>query len=51
LAANARHTAFLKAAQDFVGQHRFPDSETIAKEDIINDFAENKLAMCDVKRA
>ncbi|MBR3664303.1 MAG: hypothetical protein IKN64_06575 [Desulfovibrio sp.] len=47
-AADARHDAYLKAARAFVLEHKLPDGETIDKETIIDDFAENKLAICDV---
>ncbi|MBO4368505.1 MAG: hypothetical protein J5803_00155, partial [Desulfovibrio sp.] len=47
-AADARQEAFLKAAQDFVVDHKLPDGETIEKEDILEDFANNDLAICDV---
>ncbi len=46
--ADARHDAYLKAAQAFVAQHRLPDGETIDKNDIDGSFADNKMAICDV---
>lgn len=46
--ADARHEAYLKTAQAFVEQHRLPDGETIASEEIDGDFAGNKMAICDV---
>ena len=49
--ASARHGAYMKAARDFVENHRFPDGETISDEDLslgLGDFSENKLAICDV---
>ena len=37
--ADARHDAYLKAAQAFVAQHRLPDGETIDKNDIDGSFS------------
>ena len=45
---DARREAYLKAARAFVEEHKFPDGNTIEKEDIMEDFANNRLAICDV---
>ena len=48
--ADARHDAYLKAAQAFVAQHRLPDGETIDKNDIDGSFSGNKMVICDIGR-
>ncbi|MBQ7262138.1 MAG: DUF1311 domain-containing protein [Synergistaceae bacterium] len=46
---DARREAYLKAARAFVEEHKFPDGEAIEPEDLgMEDFSENKLAICDV---
>ena len=47
-AADARREAYLAAARAFVEDHRLPGGEAVRDEDITGDFAENKLAVCDV---
>ena len=47
-ATDARHEAYMKAARTFVENHIMPDGEKIADEDIVADFKESKLAICDV---
>ena len=46
---DARREAYLKAARAFVKEHKLPDGEAISPEDLVmEDFSENKLAICDV---
>ena len=46
--ADARHVAFLKAAQNFVDHKKFPDNEVIDNESINDVFGLNKIAIADV---
>ncbi len=46
--ANARNDAFLKAVQDFIEHHKFPDGEIIDKENLEPDFGLNKIAITDI---
>jgi uncharacterized protein YecT (DUF1311 family) len=47
-AADARHAAYMKAAQTFVEKHELPNGWKIDNEDITEDFAGNHLAIFDV---
>ncbi len=47
---NARHVAFLKAAQDFIEHHKYPDGKVIDEENINSDFGLNQIAIIDVNR-
>ncbi|MCR5815185.1 MAG: hypothetical protein K6G15_11950 [Desulfovibrio sp.] len=46
--ADARHSAYLKAAQAFLEQHMLPNGEAIDKDELGGNFAENEFAICDV---
>ena len=46
-AADARHAAYMKAAQNFVENHEVPNGWKIENEDITEDFAGNRLAIFD----
>ena len=47
-AEDARHAAFLKVAKSFVEDHKLPNGEAIDKEELSENFSDNKLAICDV---
>ena len=46
--ADARQEAYLKAVQDFVVHHKFPDGEVLDEDVIIRDFGFNKIAIADI---
>ncbi|MCR4667481.1 MAG: hypothetical protein K5657_09375 [Desulfovibrio sp.] len=46
--ADARHAEFMKAARNFVEHHILPDGEHLRKEELIGNFSDNQLALCDV---
>ena len=43
--ADVRQEAYLKAVQDFVVHHKFPDGEVLDEDVIIRDFGFNKIAI------
>ena len=44
---DARREAYMKAARAFVEEHRLPNGDPIDKDEITEDFADNRLAICD----